>query len=230
MENNLAIAIGNTRIRAAIFRHGNLMAAYAFDHGDQMQALRSQEFGKIAIASVVPEVTTVWHNMPQVQIVTAAMIPIVGIYSSMGIDRVLCGWGACITYGCPVLIIDAGTGLSLTAIADEFNFWGGAILPGLSTQLRSLNSQTAALPLVTLPRNPPIRWATDTTGSIQSGVIYTILAGLEDFIQDWRSHFPLGRIVFTGGDAELILAMRSQQEQTFLDPNLIFTALGQFLH
>jgi len=225
---NLAIAIGNTRIRAAIFEDWRLIGAYAFEYGDQL-ALPEQEFKKIAIASVVPEVQTRWHDLPQTQIITTDMIPISGIYAGMGVDRGICAWGAALTYGCPVLVIDAGTALSLTAIAHQFTFWGGAILPGLGTQLRSLNLGTAALPLATLPNERPQRWATDTITSIQSGIIYTVLAGLEDFRRDWRSHFPTGKIVLTGGDAELLLAIGFQEEGTILDRNLILSALNQFL-
>lgn len=235
---DLAIAVGNTRIKAGVFEQGILISNYAYPLS-QIQFLEQElgqiEFHKIAIASVVleiPELKTIWHDLPQAQIITKAMIPLTGIYPTLGMDRAVVGYGACIKYGLPVLVIDCGTAISLTGIDSDRHLVGGAILAGLQTQLKSLNTSTAALPWIDLPqdldRNLPTRWATDTNSAIHSGLLYTVIAGLADFISDWRSLYPNSKIVFTGGDSELIFkSMNTENElQIHLDQNLILKGIA----
>jgi type III pantothenate kinase len=66
-----------------------------------------------------------------------------------------------------------------------------------------------------------------TSTAIESGVIYTVLAGVRDFIEDWRCHFPGSQIALTGGDAAVLLTYFQAQfpevaRQLIIDPNLIF--------
>ncbi len=67
----------------------------------------------------------------------------------------------------------------------------------------------------------------NTPESIQSGVIYTITAGMLDFIAAWLQEFPESRICLTGGDGNLLLKyMRSHSPQIaariMFEPYLIF--------
>ncbi|MDY6781290.1 MAG: type III pantothenate kinase [Cyanobacteriota bacterium] len=78
---------------------------------------------------------------------------------------------------------------------------GGAILPGLRLQFRTLGQQTAALPEVNLPQILPPRWCLDTQNAIASGIVYTVLAGIRSFITDWLDNYPGSQIILTGGDA-----------------------------
>jgi type III pantothenate kinase len=104
---------------------------------------------------------------------------------------------------------------------------GGAILPGLRLQWQSLATKTAALPEVKFPERLPNRWTLNTPEAIQSGVIYTSLAGIRDFIEDWLEQFPNSRIALTGGDAKILLCYLQIQfpnlaQRIILDANLIF--------
>jgi type III pantothenate kinase len=234
---DLAIAVGNTRIKAGVFEQGILISNYAYLLS-QIQVLEQElgqiEFHKIAIASVVlevPELKTIWHDLPQTQIMTKAMIPLTGIYPTLGLDRTVVGYGASIEYGSPVLVIDCGTAISLTGIDSDRHIVGGAILAGLRTQLKSLNTSTA-LPWIDLPqdldRNLPTRWATNTNSAIYSGLFYTVMAGLADFVSDWRSLYPDSKIIFTGGDSELIFKFMNAKERShiYLDQNLILKGIA----
>ncbi|MEG4322350.1 MULTISPECIES: pantothenate kinase [unclassified Microcoleus] len=159
----------------------------------------------LVLASVVPQQTAIWQSYPQVRIITLDQLPIGGLYPSLGIDRALALLGAGNQLGWPVLLIDAGTALTFTGADVNRYLVGGAILPGLGLQLSSLGKKTAALPSVSLPENLPHRWATDTAGAIQSGVVYAAVAGVRDFIEDWRRLFPNSKIAVTGGDRILLL-------------------------
>lgn len=159
----------------------------------------------LVLASVVPQQTAIWQSYPEVRIITLDQLPIGGLYPSLGIDRALALLGAGNQLGWPILLIDAGTALTFTGADVNRYLVGGAILPGLGLQLSSLGEKTAALPSVSLPENLPHRWATDTAGAIQSGVVYATVAGVRDFIEDWRRLFPNSKIAVTGGDRILLL-------------------------
>lgn len=48
-----------------------------------------------------------------------------------------------------------------------------------------------------------VRWAMSTSGAIQAGVMWTIVAGIHGFIKDrWKIN-PDATVVFTGGDGRV---------------------------
>ena len=202
----LMIAIGNTRIKAAIFNNNfQLIKEYAVNHQDlpilEME-LGTRDFKWIAIASVVPNLITTWHNRENTQIITTGDVPLTGLYTSMGCDRALAAFGAGECYGYPILVIDAGTAITVTGIDSDKNFVGGAIMAGLRSQFASLHQNTAALPILSIPESLPTRWGMDTSSSIQAGISQILLAGLQAYIDDWRSRFPDSKVIMTGGDGE----------------------------
>jgi type III pantothenate kinase len=179
------------------------------------------------IASVVPQQLQRWQTHPNTHILTLKNVPLQGVYPTLGIDRALAVWGAGMRFGFPILAIDAGTALTLTGVDGNRRLIGGAILPGLGLQLRSLAQNTADLPQIQLDRSLPKRWALDTPSAIQSGILYTLLAGLREFIEAWQQQFSNGLVVLTGGDGKLIYEALLLQfphiaNRIAFDPDLIF--------
>ncbi|WP_434686877.1 type III pantothenate kinase [Pseudanabaena minima] len=227
LSNYLAIAIGNTRIKAVIFGSDRqIFEEYAFTH-DQLPILEAKladrDFANIAIASVVPELLTSWHELPQTQIIKTADVPLHGLYATMGCDRALAAYGAGEVYGYPVLVIDAGTAITLTGIDADKTLVGGAIVAGLRSQFLSLYQNTSALPDVHIPETLPNRWGMDTASSIQAGIAHMFLSGLQAYIADWRSLFPDSKVIITGGDGEHLVKWGLQVD--IIDKNLIFWGL-----
>lgn len=223
----LAIAVGNTRIKAVVFdRDRKILEEYAFTH-DQLPILEAQlanqAFEHIAIASVVPELITSWHYLPQTQMITIADVPLRGLYSTMGCDRALAAYGAGETYGYPVLVIDAGTAITLTGIDANKTLIGGAIVAGLRSQFACLHQNTAALPDLPMPETLPERWATDTNSAIQSGIAHILIAGLQAYIDDLRSQFPDSQMIITGGDGDYLVKWGLKVDM--IDKNLIFSGI-----
>jgi len=77
------------------------------------------------IASVVPTQTALWRDYPRSHCLTLEQIPLQDPYPSLGIDRALALWGAIVTSGAPVLVIDAGTALTFTAANGDRRLIGG---------------------------------------------------------------------------------------------------------
>ncbi|PZO37753.1 MAG: pantothenate kinase [Pseudanabaena frigida] len=227
MNNYLVIAIGNTRIKAVILSSDRqILEEYAFTH-DQLPVLEAKladrDFVDIAIASVVPELLTSWHHLPQTQIIKTSDVPLRGLYATMGCDRALAAYGAGEIYGYPVLVIDAGTAIDLTGIDGQKTLVGGAIVAGLRSQFLSLYQNTSALPDLHIPETLPNRWGIDTNSSIQAGISQILLAGLQAYINDWRSRFPDSKVIITGGDSEHLVKWGLQVD--IIDKNLIFWGL-----
>jgi type III pantothenate kinase len=241
----LALMIGNSRLHFALFLGETLQTTWDTEYLSpsliQQLAIANTppDFPKLPIspipiilASVVPTQTALWQTYPKIQTLTLEQIPLAGMYSTLGIDRALALWGAGITYGFPVLVIDAGTALTFTGADANKNLIGGAILPGLGLQLASLGQKTGQLPLLN-PREiielPP-HFALNTSEAIQSGIIYTLLAGIKDFIDNWLLLFPESKIAITGGDGELLTTYLKAKyleiaSQLIVGSNLIFCGI-----
>lgn len=231
LNNYLAIAIGNTRIKAVILSSDRqIMAEYAYTH-EQLPSLEAKladrDFADIAIASVVPELLTRWHDLPQTKIIKTSDIPLHGLYATMGCDRALAAYGAGEIYGYPVLVIDAGTAITVTGIDADQALVGGAIVAGLRSQFAVLHKNTAALPDLLIPQTLPERWATDTNSAIQGGVAHILVAGLQAYIDDWRSQFADSKVIITGGDGDHL--MKWGLKVDIIDNNLIFWGISALL-
>lgn len=192
------------------------------------------------VASVVEAQAHLWATYPRLRMVTREDFqtslngpPLLkNGYATLGIDRILCLVGAGMTYGWPMLVIDTGTALTFTT-GNNHDFLGGAILPGLSLQVRALSGGTDALPHVSLPPLLPQRWAKNTVEAIQSGLIYTQLAGIKDFLADWWRIYPEGQAILTGGDSTYLLSLLQQNhpdwaERLRVDPHLMFRGMAAY--
>jgi type III pantothenate kinase len=135
-----------------------------------------------------------------------------------------------------MLVIDAGTALTFTGADDNQCLVGGAILPGLGLQFATLGQKTGQLPLVETPNSAslPTRFALNTPEAIQSGVIYTLIAGVKDFIEAWWCLFPEGRIAIKGGDRTLLFNYLQTlypaiATRLIVEPNLTFWGMRKIV-
>jgi type III pantothenate kinase len=242
--NWLALAAGNSRLHWGWFKHHTLVDTWDTPHISNIvkpsqlpQLFFSSNLIKqslfdvpIYLASVVSHQTELWQNYYQLNLVNLSDIKLTNLYPTMGVDRALAVWGAIATYHQDCLVIDGGTALTFTGVDRQGKLIGGAILPGLRSQLLTLKQKTAALPEVELPDLLPLRWALDTDTAIASGVLHTTISGIYSYILDWLKQFPDSQIIFTGGDAELLLSLLHQQfpdlsVQATVDPHLVFQGI-----
>ncbi|QSJ17275.1 pantothenate kinase [Nostoc sp. UHCC 0702] len=188
------------------------------------------------IASVVPSQTALWQIYPDIRIINLDQVPLKGVYPTLGIDRALALWGAGKSWGFAMLVIDAGTALTFTGADENSCLVGGAILPGLGLQFASLGQKTGQLPQVKMEliTSLPSRFANNTPEAIESGVIYTLLAGIKDFIEAWWCLFPKGKVAIKGGDRTLILNYLQAlypniANRLILEPNLTFWGMREIV-
>jgi type III pantothenate kinase len=238
INDSLYLMIGNSRLHFCLYSGENLKQSWDRKHFTESENAHDYlssilpNFAQIPLylASVVSEQTRFWQNHPHQKIITLIDLPLGGIYATLGIDRGLALVGAGENYGYPVLVIDAGTALTFTGANSEKILIGGAILPGLGLQFKSLARHTSALPQVIIDHSIPPRFANNTETAIASGIIYTLIAGIVDFIETWWLDYPESKIILTGGDRDLIYEHLKNRKtaiatKIIVDQNLIFKGM-----
>ena len=141
-----------------------------------------------------------------------ADIPLQAMPPWLGVDRALVGWRAWQLSGLPVLVVDAGTALSLTRVDAGGQFVGGRLMAGAALQLRALAEGTAQLPQARIPNGPadampdgpwPMAaglWPKETEAAIGSGVLWGMAGAIALAAQQVWSEQPDCQIWITGGD------------------------------
>lgn len=124
----------------------------------------------------------------------------------LGVDRWAALLGAWRRFHGNLLVVDAGTALTIDAVSAEGQHLGGVIAPGLSTALRALSDTADRLAVSELEaiREP---WGRSTQECVVTGVLQQAVAVVE------RSYHSLERElgccvqgVICGGDAPLLLS------------------------
>ncbi|XGV97230.1 MAG: pantothenate kinase [Leptolyngbya sp. BL-A-14] len=228
-----ALSIGNTHLHWAEFLGNELQRTWNTPHLSTAEAQRLfetqlAETPALYIASVVPQQSQLFEPYASAHFITLEHVALSGLYATLGLDRALAVWGAIETVGSPVLVIDAGTALTFTGADGDRQLVGGAILPGLGLQFRSLHQATAALPDLGMAQpHLPSRWARNTTEAIASGILYTLLAGLRDFVTSWWQQYPGSHVLLRGGDSDRLHSHLTVYDPDLasrmtIEPNLIF--------
>ncbi len=123
---------------------------------------------------------------------------------TLGFDRIVLASGAVSICGREnVMVVDAGTAVTLDLVTSRPSFAGGRISPGVHLRLQSLHRFTSALPLVNAVGPTPL--AGDTTeSSIRSGVILGLADEIVETFRQYQRSFGCTRLLLTGGDAEIL--------------------------
>jgi type III pantothenate kinase len=136
--------------------------------------------------------------------------------NGVGIDRLLNAVAARgrILRRVPIVIIDAGTAVTVDRVNAQGGFEGGAILPGLGLMARALHKHTALLPEVRIKEVPGVP-GTATEPAIQAGVFWAVAGGIKALLRLMKTDLGTRRdcqVLLTGGDAPLLA--------TVLDPKV----------
>jgi type III pantothenate kinase len=96
------------------------------------------------------------------------------------------------------IIVSAGTAVTVDLIVNSA-FAGGTIIPGITSQLKSLPFAAPALPQIS-PDGAVSLPGKSTETCIRSGVLYSIAGGVEKIIASYRKLAPQALIHACGGD------------------------------
>lgn len=238
---NLILDIGNTRTKAALFEKNVLVDEQTMPQLTEayVDTLCRHFPIERAIASVVgtmPSFETIFPSrlLPQLHLLSAqSRLPIQIDYrtpDTLGPDRLASVVGAMTLYpGTPLLVIDAGTCITIDYLDSDHVYQGGAILPGLNIKFKALNTFTEKLPLLNTEclTTHPLTGKT-TTESMISGVYNATIYELNGFVQNYRQQIPSLTVIITGGDCHLFHQRLSTT--TFAEPTLSLVGLNEILN
>ena len=147
--------------------------------------------------------------------------------NTLGKDRLAGVVAAAVLYpNKNVLVIDAGSCITMDYIDKNKVYFGGRISPGIEMRYNSLKKFTKNLPKLTINTSFNLI-GNDTNSSIVSGVQSGILAEVETIITDLRKENESLFVVVTGGDT--IFFENTLKNSIFADPFLVLKGLNEIL-
>ncbi|PLX11968.1 MAG: pantothenate kinase [Marinilabiliales bacterium] len=231
----LLVDIGNTLIKFAIFESDEMIYKSSLENFSEVnfnEIIKKYNISSAIISSVRKNndelLKFVSSKLPFIFLDQNTKLPIKNNYLSkdtLGKDRLAAVVGASILYpNKNVLVIDAGTCITYDFISSDKIYYGGAISPGLNMRLKSLNTFTSQLPLVTLQENTiPNLTGNTTNTSILSGVIRGFAGEINSIIESYSLENKNLKTIVTGGDYKYFDKLLKYK--TFAAPNLVFVGL-----
>ncbi|MFM8608846.1 MAG: type III pantothenate kinase [Burkholderiaceae bacterium] len=206
----LAIDIGNTRLKWALYDHGRpgaralAQGAEFLEHIDKLaegawatlpapQRMLGCVVAGEAVRRRVEEQMEIWDCSPRWVVPSAAEAGLTNGYdhpTRLGADRWVAMIGArhhLLQQGParPMVVVMVGTAVTVEAVDASGRFLGGLILPGHGIRLRALDSGTAGLRVPTGDVKP---FPTNTSDALTSGGTYAIAGAVERMGQHLRQH------------------------------------------
>jgi len=240
----LGISIGNTRTQVGTFVAGELDSPRSVGNEDVkaleeaivegFAPIKDDEDVTVLIASVEAEVCEKVESFVKRSLGISALrverdveIPIgrqLDPEAIVGEDRLLNAAAAYATLEQAVIVVDAGTAVTVDLVDADGTFHGGAIGPGVGLQLASLHEHTNQLPETTMakPKEPV---GHSTAEAIRCGVYYGIRGMVRELVEQYAVRlgaFPI--VIATGGDALLLF-----EDDELIDrivPHLTLAGLG----
>jgi len=235
---NLVIDIGNTRAKLSVFNGNRIVNQTVFNSVTKeliMELLNKNKITTVLFSSVAKNVDPLidFVNSKGARCIVFdhnTKIPIENTYKTpqtLGLDRLAAAVGANELFpNQNIVIIDAGTAITIDFINAENQFVGGNISPGLNTRYKALHNYTNKLPLLEL-RNEWSVLGTDTetaiTSGVQQGVVFEIFGYIDWFIRQYGNV----KTIITGGDAELLA--KNIQYSIIVEPDLVLKGLNRII-
>ena len=149
---------------------------------------------------------------------------------TVGIDRVCAAAAAYDVMRRACVIASFGTAITIDCVNDEGAYMGGAILPGLDMQAKSLHQGTALLPEVGMD-SPTQAFGGTTEEAIRTGVVCGVAGALREITERYATELHTWPdLIATGGNAELIREHTELIDRIVPDLSLRGIALAYHKH
>ena len=236
----LAADVGNSSVKLSLWSCGRMVdssrfcagdagSIRAFLHGHRIDgaAMSSVGEGAAALADTLrPYVAT-----GIMMVDNSVALPIKVSYrtpATLGVDRVCAAVGAAaLEPGKWLVVVDAGTAVTVDVVSCSGEYAGGDIAPGIGMQLDALHRHTSRLPQVE-PEGELPSWGVDTETAIRCGVVRGVGALVADTARSVERMSGERPVVFiTGGDASLVEHVVAGQEfECHVVPELVGLGLN----
>lgn len=232
----LAIDIGNTKIKCAVFKQDTIIECFVLDDSALQKEIEKilllyPKITDLMISSVrnTSKQDFLWMDKA-INICFVSYdsdFPFINNYKTpqtLGVDRMVLASGATLRYPKQArLVIDTGTAITYDFVDEENNYLGGSISAGISLRYKALHNYTAKLPL--LEKSEQDYFIGQTTAeSIHSGVVNGVVFEIEGFIRSLKDRHHNFIIILTGGDT-VFLAKRLKST-IFANQNFLLESLN----
>ena len=133
----------------------------------------------------------------------------------LGVDRWLAVLAAYQQFPERLLVVDAGSAITLDVVSSEGQHQGGYIIPGLRLMNEALRGGTEAVDVISNNASNLLTPGKDSQQAVNKGCLMVAVAAVEKLV----SQQPI-RVVVTGGDAEVLLSGLNSTSDS-LDKELI---------
>jgi type III pantothenate kinase len=228
----LIIDIGNTLVKYAIFSSDEIVIIYKKNDVEisfMQELIQKHNVNDVIISSVRDKVDGDF-GIKTLYLNHLTPLPITINYETpetLGNDRIANVVSASVLYpNKNILIIDAGTCITIDFIDQNKEYQGGRISPGIEMRYKSLNKFTSNLPKLTIS-NTAQQIGKDTNSSIVSGVEKGVVAEIETIIDDFKNENEDLFVIVTGGDT--FFFENTLKNSIFADQNLVLKGLNEIL-
>ena len=180
----------------------------------RFQGIRMSDVTAIIISSVVPPLVVPLAKMCERYFRLRPLIVGPGIKTGIklkyenpreiGADRIVNSVGAYEQFGGPLIVVDIGTATTFDIVAENGDYLGGVIAPGIGISSEALFQRAAQLPRVALvtPRTIICR---NTVNAMQAGVIFGFVGQIDEIVRRIKAEMREDmRVIATGGLAKMI--------------------------
>lgn len=236
----LAVDIGNTKIKAAVFEDNALVEKFSFTQEEALATVQKilekyPKATKSILSSVGKEQNELllWlkSNTLFTGINHTAAFPFINKYATpatLGIDRMVLAAGAVLLHPRQNrLVIDAGTCITYDFVSAQNEYLGGAISPGLQMRYNAMHTFTAKLPLL-YPEMPDVFIGNSTSQSMHVGAVKGLLLEIEGFVQQYVEQYQCVTVILTGGDADFLA--KRLKNTIFANSNFLLESLNHLYH
>ncbi|MGY8950428.1 MAG: type III pantothenate kinase [Flavobacteriales bacterium] len=228
----LIIDIGNTLVKYAIFSSDEIVIIYKKNDVEisfMQELIQKHNVNDVIISSVRDKVDGDF-GIKTLYLNHLTPLPITINYETpetLGNDRIANVVAASVLYpNKNILIIDAGTCITIDFIDQNKEYQGGRISPGIEMRYKSLHKYTSNLPKLTIS-NTAQQIGKDTNSSIVSGVEKGVVAEIETIIDDFKNENEDLFVIVTGGDT--FFFENTLKNSIFADQNLVLKGLNEIL-
>ncbi len=234
----ICIEAGNSRVKFGLFRNNKLQKVFSVSHKDGSLPEIPSELRKItpqyiALASVVPhlngkikkKIRDIYGKKLFIIKPSECGLPLkIKNPEKVGIDRVLNCKAAISIFGSTVIVVDAGTAITVDIASETQGFMGGVILPGMELWVNSLKN-TAMMKGI---RPSSVKFpGRNTNEAVRAGLKYGMEGALKNILDIAFRKYPSARLVLTGGGSGMF-ANRLNREKK-IRRNLTMEGLGMVL-
>ncbi len=235
---NLVIDIGNTQIKVAVFQQTILIFKDQFRSDEVISRVLSvteqYDIKKAIISHVTSLDRAVIAELEKlvnlIELDHQTKLPFTNKYltpKTLGVDRLALIAGAKGQFPDKnVLVIDAGSCITLDFLDQEGVYYGGDISPGIEMRYKAVNHYTVNLPLLKRTEVLP-ELGNSTENAIHRGILNGVIQEIEGVISQYRTKYQKLTVVLTGGDT--IFLAKNLKSSIFAIPNFLLEGLNSIL-